>query len=503
MRSILTAATAVLAVGLVPGPAAQRPETPRERPNIIYIYADDLGYGDTGPYGQEKIRTPTLDRMAAEGLRFTHHYASSPVCASSRAMLLTGLHAGHAYIRSNYELGGFTDETEGGQMPLPSGTVTIGHVLKHAGYRTAAIGKWGLGMHDNTGDPNQQGFDLFYGYLDQKQAHNYYPTHLWENGRQVPLDNEHFPSHQKLARAPADLAAYDQYQGSDYSPELMTRRAVRFIEEHRDRPFFLYLAYTIPHVALQAPDAFVQPYGDEFDDRPYLGQDGYLPNPHPRATYAAMVTALDSYVGRVLDQLRTLGLDERTLVMFSSDNGPASNGGSDRAFFGSSGGLRGGKTDLYEGGIRVPFIARWPGKVPAGRESDLVSAQYDLMATLADLTGEQPPPNDGLSMLPTLLGRPDDQEAHPFLYFEYPARGGQLAVRMGRWKGVKRDMKANPDAPWELYDLLADPAESTDLAAKFPGILSQLDGIVKREHRRAHIREWEFIDDRIPRTEQP
>ena len=377
MKPLRFAAACVLLAALYSAsPASQPRQGSPNRPNIVYIYADDLGWGELGAYGQRKIRTPNLDRMAAQGMRFTQHYSSAPVCAPSRGALLTGLHTGHAYIRGNYELGGFTDEEEGGQMPLHGGARTIGHVLREAGYATGAVGKWGLGMHDNTGDPNAQGFDYFYGLLDQKQAHNYYPTHLWENGTRVALRNAYFSPHQRLATPPQDPRDYDKYKGTDYAPELMTQHALEFVERHRDHPFFLYLAYPLPHLALQAPDEVVKQYVGQFEDMPYLGDLGYLPTPHPRATYAAMITALDGYVGRVLQQLERLGLDEHTLVMFSSDNGATFTGGVDRVFFDSMGGLRGTKMDVYEGGIRVPFLARWPGRIAPGTVSDLPSAQY-------------------------------------------------------------------------------------------------------------------------------
>jgi len=482
-------------------------QTPRavdaRRPNLIYIYADDLGYGEIGAYTQQKIRTPNLDRLAREGLRFTQHYTGAPVCAPARAMLLTGRHAGGSYIRGNYELGGFPDRYEGGQMPLYPGAPTIASMLKPGGYATGAIGKWGLGMHDNTGDPNAHGFDYFFGYLDQKQAHNHYPSHLWENGRRVPLRNAYFSPHQTLLEKPANLRAYDRYSGVDYAPDVITDRALTYIENHRDGPFFLYLAYTLPHLALQAPRAAVQEYVGRFDEQPYPGDKGYLPTPYPLSTYAAMITTLDGYVGRVMTRVRELRLEERTLVMFSSDNGPTFDvGGVRREYFDSGGGLRGGKTDLYEGGIREPFIARWPGRVPAGQVTDIVSTQYDLMATLAELTGLEAPPNDGLSFAPTLLGNPAVQRQHGYLYFEFPENGGQLAVRRGSWKGVKVGMKENPDSAWQLFDLAADRAEQHDVAAARPEILQDFDAIVARAHRRAHIREWEFIDNRVPPEER-
>ena len=506
MRTVFWAAVflAAAAAGGSPGGRPARDASTPLRPNIVYIYADDLGYGELGAYGQQKILTPNLDRMAREGLRFTSHYASSPVCAPSRAMLLTGLHAGHSYIRGNYELGGFADEHEGGQMPLPAHTPTIARLLQRAGYATGAVGKWGLGMHDNTGDPNQHGFDSFFGYLDQKQAHNHYPSHLWEDGRRVPLGNAYFSPHQKLLAAPSDPAAYDAYRGADYAPDLMTERALAFIDRHREHPFFLYVPYTLPHLALQAPAPAVHSYVGRFEERPYLGEQGYVPSRHPRSTYAAMISTLDGYVGRILEHLRQRGLDDRTLVMFTSDNGPTfTAGGVDRAFFDSTAGLRGGKTELYEGGIRVPFIARWPGRVPAGRMTDHVSAQFDMAATFAELAGAEPLEGDGISLLPALLGREHEQRTHEFLYFEYPENGGQVAVRLGRWKGVKVGMKAQPETTWQLYDLASDRGESTDVAAHHPELLRRLDAVVAREHRRAHIREWEFVDSRVPPGTQP
>jgi arylsulfatase A-like enzyme len=504
MRPLPTIVAVLVLAALATAPAARQvpSTTAPARPNIVYVYADDLGYGELGAYGQRRIRTPHLDRMAREGMRFTQHYSSAPVCAPARGALMTGLHTGHAYIRGNYELGGFLDEEEGGQMPLHSGARTVAHLLRDAGYATGAVGKWGLGMHDNTGDPNAQGFDDFYGLLDQKQAHNYHPTHLWENGRRVALRNTYFSPHQTLAAPPADPRVYDRFKGTDYAPELMTQRALDFIQRHRDRPFFLYLAYPLPHLALQAPDEAVRQYVGQFEEHPYLGDQGYLPTPYPRATYAAMITTLDAYVGRVLRQLERLDLDEKTLVMFSSDNGATFTGGVDRVFFDSMGGLRGAKMDVYEGGIRVPFVARWPGRIAPGEVSDLPSAQYDVLATLAELVGLDAGTTDGVSLLPTLLGRAAAQRHHEFLYFEYPEKGGQVAVRTGRWKGVKVNLKAEPASPWQLFDLERDRAETTDVSRQHPDVLARLDGIVRREHRRSHIREWEFLDDRRPAAER-
>lgn len=465
-----------------------------QRPNVIYIYADDLGYGELGSYGQEKIKTPNLDRMAAEGIRFTQHYTSIPVCAPARCMLLTGQHGGHSYIRSNYSLFGGYDINDGGQMPLPEGTFTIGHLMQNAGYTTGAIGKWGLGSINTTGLPSKQGFDYFYGYLGQGQAHGYYPTHLRENDEWDTLRNEFVHPHEKIPIGSPE-SAFEKFEGVDYAPDKMTEKALAFIESNRENPFFLYLPYTIPHVALQVPtdsEAY-RMYEGKWDSVPYYGQAGYTPSLEPLATYAAMITQLDAYVGQVMEKLKELGLDENTLIMFSSDNGTTFNGGVNHEFFNSVGDFRGLKMDLYEGGIRMPFLARWPGHIPAGLVSDHISAQYDIMATLGDLTGQDVPKNDGISLLPTLLGRSEEQKKHEYLYFEYPARGGQLAIRMGNLKAVKIKVIDNPHEYWEIYDLERDPAESENLAQSHMDKMELFDRIVRKEHVSAHLREWEFV----------
>ena len=463
-------------------------------PNIIYIYADDLGYGELGCYGQEKIRTPHLDQLAREGMRFVNHYTGAPVCAPARGILMTGKHAGHAYIRGNYELGGFADTTEAGQMPLPEGTITLPKMLKQAGYITAAIGKWGLGMVNNTGHPNKQGFDYFYGYLDQKQAHNYYPTHLWENDHWDSLDNPPIDVHKPLDANKATDEDLDRYAGKEYAPEKMTGKALQFLEKNRNRKFFLYLPYPLPHVSLQVPAAYIDKYRGQFKEKIYYGEQGYAPVKYPLSAHAAMVTYLDEQVGIILKKIKDLGLDENTLIMFSSDNGGAWDGGLPKGFFDLNGGLRGQKRDLYEGGIREPFIVRWPGKIKPGSTSDLISAQYDIMPTLAQLSGTKAGNTDGISMLAEWLGKTEEQQTHPYLYFEFGETGGAVAIRMGKWKGVKTGLKKNPHAPWQLYDLNTDPAETSDIAALHPDILKQFDTIVKKEHQDAHIREWEFID---------
>lgn len=469
----------------------------QKKPNVIYIYADDLGYGELGSYGQQKIKTPNLDKIAKEGIKFTQHYAAAPVCAPSRAMLMTGKNSGHSYIRGNYELGGFEDENEGGQMPLPEGTFTIAKLMKQAGYTTGAIGKWGLGMSNTTGDPNKQGFDYFYGYLCQKQAHNFYPTHLWENGKWDTLKNSYIQVHKPLAKdAPA--AAFGYFKGKEYSVTKMAEKTVAFIKENQKKPFFLYLPYTGPHVSLQAPDEAVKDYMGQFEEHPYYGENGYASALYPRATYAAMITYMDKQVGEIMKLLKELGLDKNTIVMFSSDNGPTfKTGGADVDFFNSAGGLRGKKQDLYEGGIREPFIARWPGKIPQGKVSNHISVQYDLMATLSELTGQKAWDNDGVSFLPTLLGNTNKQKKHDYLYFEFPEKGGQVAIRIGDWKGVKSNMKKNKNAPWEIYNLLTDEKETTDVAAQHPELAKRFEEIMKKEHQPSHIRDWEFIDPKF------
>ncbi len=449
------------------------------RPNIIFILADDLGYSEVGCYGQTRIRTPNIDRLAAAGIRFTQFYSGSPVCAPSRCVLLTGQHTGHAYIRDNDEMGErgdvWHDLSLEGQRPLPPGTTTIGMILQTQGYATAAIGKWGLGGPGSSGEPNRQGFDLFYGYLCQRIAHNYYPTYLWRNGEKQMLEgNPYFYPHQKFPtdKDPGDREAYRPYMGRQYSMDLMTEEALTFIKANRNRPFFLYFAPPIPHAALQVPEDSLKEYEGAFPETPYLGEKGYLPHPTPRAAYAAMVTRLDREVGRIAARLGELGIGRNTLVMFSSDNGPTFNGGTDSAFFRSAGQLRGLKASLYEGGIRIPFIACWPGRIRPGSVSSHVAAFWDVLPTLRDILGMKSPPNiDGASFLPTLLGHPERQMPHDVLYWEYS--GGQ-AVRLGDWKAVR----ARVDAPLELYNLKEDVGENHDVAAERPDIAERIKEVM-------------------------
>ena len=471
---------------------AQKLSKTAKFPNIIYIYADDMGYGELGCYGQQKIKTPNLDKMAREGMRFTQHYTSMPVCAPARAMLMTGKHAGHSAIRGNFELGTFKDEEERGQKPLPAAEFTIAELLKQKGYATAITGKWGLGMGNTEGSPNKQGFDYAYGYLDQKQAHNFFPSHLWENEKWDTLAQPWIDVHRKLNPATATDADFEYFKGKEYAPKKMTEKALAFMDKSKSGPFFLYMPYTIPHVSLQVPDQYVKQYIGQFDEKPYYGENGYASTKYPLSTYAAMITFLDLQVGIIMDKIKALGLDDNTIIMFSSDNGATFNGGVNAKFFNSVDGLRGLKMDVYEGGIREPFIARWPGKIKAGTTSNHVSIQYDLMGTLAELTGQKVAKTDGISFLPELLGKKQPQ--HKYLYFEYPEKGGQLAIRMGDWKAVKTDLKKNPLNPWQLFNLKTDRNETTDVAAAHPEMLKEFDMILKKEHREPDVAAWQFVE---------
>lgn len=444
------------AIGAAAAVAASSPvradrQQPPPRPNIILIQADDLGYGDIGAYGQSRFRTPHIDRLAAEGTRFTQYYAGSTVCAPSRASLMTGQHTGHTWIRGN------------GEIPLRDRDVTVGTVLRRAGYRTAVIGKWGLGRQGTTGLPNLHGFEHSFGFLDHRQAHRQYNDHLFRDGARVAVDPD------------------------AYVNDLFTEDALAFIDARDDRPFFLYLNYTVPHAELRVLEEAIAPFRPLFDEpRPYANAAadgrtgpyegatlGYRSQPHPRAAFAAMITRMDRDIGRLVDRIRETGRDDRTLVMFTSDNGPHREGGADPAFFDSAGGLRGIKRDLYEGGIRVPMIARWPGTVPDGRTSAHPWAHWDFLPTAAELAGGQVPASiDGLSMVRALRG--ETPPAHEYFYWEFHERGFQQAVRMGSWKGVR----TAAGAPLELYDLERDPAEATDVAARHPAIVARIDAYI-------------------------
>ncbi len=416
-------------------------------PNIIYILLDDAGYGDFSCYGQKKFQTPHIDRLAAEGMRFTDHYSGSTVCAPTRSVLMTGLHSGHTPSRGNKEI------KPVGQFPIPSETFTIAEALKAAGYATSAFGKWGLGFPDSEGDPLRQGFDRFYGYNCQRNAHTYYPTWLYDNEKKITLD------------------------GKTYAHDLIMEESLDWISEHKDKPFFLYLPVTIPHASLHVPEEYAAPFRKkfpQFEDKvgKYAGPD--IKN--PAAMFAGMMTKLDEDIGRLMQLLKDLKIDDNTIVLFSSDNGPHQEGGHMPDFFNSSGGFRGHKRDLYEGGIRAPMIARWPGHIKPGTTTGHVSAHWDVFPTLCELA-ETPTPKglDGISFLPTLTGQ--DQKTHPYLYWEFHEQGGKRAVRFGekgQWKAIQLDLnKKGPDAPIALYDLIKDPAEKNDLSAQHKDLLTQ------------------------------
>lgn len=445
-------------------------------PNIIYILADDLGYGDLGCYGQQRFATPHIDQLAQDGMKFTRHYAGAPVCAPSRSALLTGQHTGHTFIRGNKEV-----QPEG-QYPLQGNAITLAERLKEAGYITGAFGKWGLGYPGSEGDPNQQGFDEFYGYNCQRLAHNYYPRHLWHNQQQVQLLNN---------------AGQDT---ETYAPEVIHQKALSFIEQHKDTSFFLYYPSPLPHAELLAPERYMERYMGQFEpETPYKGIDegelykkgGYGSQAEPRAAFAAMLHLLDEQVGELRRKIRELGLGENTLIIFTSDNGPHLEGGADPDFFDSNGPLRGYKRDLYEGGIRVPMIACWPGRIAPKAVSEHISAFWDLPPTLYELTGLAPGEAlDGCSFLPELLGEPQPQ--HDYLYWEFHEQGGKQAVLMGPWKGVRLQVHQNPNAPLELYHLENDPGESQDISRDHPEIVSQISRLMDQAHQPSPLFAFEY-----------
>jgi arylsulfatase A-like enzyme len=477
------------------------------KPNIIYILADDLGYGELGCYGQTKIETPNIDALAANGMIFTQNYTGSPVCAPARSILLTGMHSGKSQVRGNDEWrergevwdyrAMIADSSLEGQRPLKENTYTIGRMLQSAGYKTAIVGKWGLGAPHTEGVPNKQGFDYFYGYNCQRQAHTLYPVHLWENDRRVHLNNDTIAPNTRLAQGadPLDEASYAPFRLNDYAPDFMFSALSRFIEENRSQPFFLYWATPVPHAPLQAPQRWVDYYVKKFgDEKPYLGEKGYFPHRYPRAAYAAMVSHLDEQVGKLADQLKTLGIYENTVIIFTSDNGPTFNGGTDSPWFNSAGPFRSeqgyGKGYLHEGGIRVPMIASWPGVIQPGSVSHHPTIFYDVMPTLAEIAGIVPEvETDGISFLSSLKG--EKQEIRPYLYWEFPEYGGQMAVRIGNMKALRKEMHKG-NKTWELFDLENDPAETTDISARHPEIIEQVETIVAKEHTVSPNARWQF-----------
>jgi arylsulfatase A-like enzyme len=425
------------------------------RPNIILIQADDLGYGDLSAYGQAKFQTPGIDRLAREGIRFTNYYSGSTVCAPSRAALMTGMHTGHAWIRGN------------GEIPLRPSDVTVAMLLRDAGYRTAVIGKWGLGMAGTTGQPDKKGFDYSFGFLDHRHAHRQYTDHLYRNAERVPVDINR-----------------------DYVNDLFTREAESFITRDDPKPFFIYLNYTVPHAELRAPEDAMAPLRGRFqpetpfvnaaaDGRPSGAMPdgaslGYRSQPTPRAAFVAMITRMDRDIARLTDLVGERKIDRNTLILFVSDNGPHREGGADPDFFLSSGGLRGIKRDLFEGGIRVPMVARWVGTIPSGRVSYHEWAHWDMLPTITELAGAKTPTGiDGVSMARALKGQP--QPAQEFMYWEFHERGFQQAVRMGQWKAVR----LKKDGPLALYDLPDDPNEQRDVSSTNPDVVAKIEQYLK------------------------
>ncbi|MEM6697686.1 MAG: arylsulfatase [Bacteroidota bacterium] len=464
-------------------------------PNIILILADDLGYGELGSYGQTQIETPNLDDLAQKGMKFTQFYSGSAVCAPARCVLLTGQHTGHAHVRGNDE---WSDRGEvwsfeamyenprlEGQRPLPDSLVTIAESLQDRGYKTACIGKWGLGAPGSEGIPNKQGFDFFYGYNCQRQAHTYYPTHLWKNEERVMLNNELVPPH----AAPLDKnldpnaeSSYSKFNQNDYAATLMQKEALQFVEDHQANPFFLYYSTPIPHVALQAPKRWVDYYRKKFgEEEPYTGKS-YVPCQYPKATYAAMISYLDEQVGELVAKLKALDIYDDSIILFTSDNGSTFLKQVDIDFFQSVVPLQNNvssvKASLKEGGIRVPLIATWEGRIEAGSESDHIAAFWDFFPTICELTDSQLPDNqslDGISFVPTLLGNKDTQEQHEYLYWEFPERGGSQAIRYGKWKAFRDDIKKDDNLEIELYNLEDDLQEQNNVAAQHPDIVKKLE----------------------------
>ncbi|MCI0357301.1 MAG: arylsulfatase [Planctomycetaceae bacterium] len=447
-------------------PTAASAADPRP-PNIVFILADDLGYGDLGCYGQKRIETPHIDRLAKEGMRFTDFYAGCTVCAPSRCVLMTGYHMGHCWVRGN------AGQQNRQIQCLRDEDVTIAEVLRKGGYATALCGKWGLGEEGTAAVPTKQGFDHFFGFLNQHHAHNYYPAYFFRGEERVPLKN--------VVPGKGEFGVGVASEKVEYSADLITAEALAWIDEVKGRPFFLYYAVTLPHANNEG--------GREGMEVPDLGQYARTDWPAPQKAHAAMISRLDADVGRLMEKLKQLGLDEHTLVFFSSDNGPHAEGGNDPSFNHSSGPLRGTKRDLTEGGIRVPFIARWPGKIAGGTTSNQVGSFADIMPTLAELsttTGELPKNLDGLSIVPTLLGRPAEQKQHNYLYWAFYERGGAQAVRQGKWKAVQQPL----DSPVRLYDLSADLHEDRNLAAEHPEIVSRLTAAMREAYVASE--NWKF-----------
>ncbi|OIP83718.1 MAG: N-acetylgalactosamine-6-sulfatase [Porphyromonadaceae bacterium CG2_30_38_12] len=477
-----------------------------DKPNIIYILADDLGYGELGCYGQRKIETPNIDKLAEKGMIFTQHYSGSAVSAPSRSVLLTGKHTGHTYIRGNDELSSrgnvwnhqavFDNPTLEGQRPFPANTKLLPQLFKEAGYQTACIGKWGLGYPESDSTPTKMGFDFFYGYNCQRQAHTYFPAFLYKNEERVLLNNSILQPGTPLSQGanPYDAKSYVNFNQSDYSPDLMFKEILSFVDKNKQNPFFLMWNTPLPHVSLQAPEKWVNYYVKKFgDEKPFFEKSLYFPSRYPRATYAAMISYLDEWVGNLIDFLKKSGLYENTVVVFTSDNGPSFQGGADPVFFDSAGPFKSergwGKTSLHEGGIRVPMIVSWPGKIKEKSFSDHISAFWDVMPTFAEIVRVKSPATDGISFLPTLLGK--KQPKHKFLYWEYPEYNGTIAVRKDNWKGIIQNVnKGNKEL--ELFDLNSDPQEMFNVASNHPSIVKKMNEYIQESHTVSGVERFRF-----------
>ena len=432
-----------------------------EKPNLVYLLLDDAGYGDLSCYGQQKFATPNMDRLAAEGLRFTQHYSGSTVCAPTRCCLMTGVHTGHSYVRGNREV------RPEGQSPMPSDIVTLPRLLKQAGYATGAFGKWGLGAPGSPSDPAHH-FDVFFGYNCQREAHTYYPKHLWKNFEKVPLD------------------------GQTHSADVIMSEALEFVRANQEKPFFLFLPVTIPHAAMHATEEYLAPFQKKFPQfENKVGRYANTETKNPIAAFAGMMTQVDAHLGQLMQLLDELNLDDRTLVMLSSDNGPHKEGGHDPKFFDSNGPLRGHKRDLYEGGVRAPLIARWPGKIQEGKESAMISAHWDMLPTFCELAGVAVPQLfDGVSLVPELTGQSDKQPQHEYLYWEFYEQGGKRAARFGDWKAVQLNVNKSRNAPIELYFLPEDIGETNNVADDHPEVVARAIKIFADAHTPSEF--WSF-----------
>lgn len=425
----------------------------KEKPNIVYILLDDAGFGDLSCYGQTKFETPNMDRMAEEGMKFSQHYSGSTVCAPTRCSLMTGKHTGHCVVRGNREV------KPEGQAPMPADVVTIPRLLKEAGYTTGMFGKWGLGAPGSTSDPTEH-FDVFYGYNCQREAHDYYPDHLWSNNEVVTLDEE------------------------TYAHDLIFQESLKFVRDNQKQPFFLFLPVTIPHAAMQVPEESIAPYRSKFPQfEDVVGKYAGRTVTNPIAAFAGMMTRLDSQIGALQQLLKDSGLEENTLIMLTSDNGPHKEGGHNPVFFDSNGPFKGHKRDLYEGGIRTFLLATWKGKIAPRSQSNLISAHWDMLPTFCELAGVAVPKDvDGISMVNELTGHSQKQKKHEYLYWEFSERGRSQAARKEKWKAVRNNLKKNPNAPIELYDLTEDQGEENNVADQHPDVVKEMAAILKTAH---------------------